>query len=142
MNTAEDLRTAFTARYPDVEDNDFSLEHSGFGHEHPLTAIAVVLLSAVVLGTTDVNKLVEFTKYSARFVGAIALNMENSGLWQDGKYHSSTWSSHSVLPINENEDACFWDHILIAEGSQWAADAKTDSGLDSSMIFWNEKKVN
>ena len=141
MNTAEDLRKAFTDRYPDVENHEFSLEHSGFAHEHPLTAIGVVLLSAVVLGTTDVSKLVEFTKYSERFVRAIALNMENSRLWKDGKYHS-TWSSHSLLPINESEDACFWDHILIAEGSQWAADAETDTSIDSSMVFWNEKKAN
>lgn len=62
MNTAEDLRKAFTDRYPDVEDHEFSLEHSGFEHEHPLTAIAVVLLSAILLGTTNANKLVEFTK--------------------------------------------------------------------------------
>jgi len=141
MKTAEDLRRAFANRYPDVDDYDFSLEHSGFAHEHPLTAIGVVLLSAVVLGTTDVSKLVGFTKYSERFVRAIALNMENNRLWKDGKYHS-TWSSHSLLPINESEDACFWDHILIAEGSQWAADAKTDASTDSSMVFWNEKKAN
>jgi hypothetical protein len=76
MKTAEDLRNAFSARYPDVDNNDFSIEHSGFAHEHPLTAIGVVLLASVVLRTTDVNKLVEFTRYSPRFVRAIANNAD------------------------------------------------------------------
>jgi hypothetical protein len=142
MKTAEDLRRAFANRYPDVDDYDFSLEHSGFAHEHPLTAIGVVLLSAVLLGTTDVNKLVEFTKYSSRFVRAIALNMENSRLWKNGKYRSTPWSSNNLLPTNKTEDDCFWEHILIAEGSEWKADAMTDTSAEASMIFWAEKKAN
>ena len=49
MTTAEDIRSAFRARYPDVDDDEFSVEHSGFGHEHPTTAIGVVLISSVLL---------------------------------------------------------------------------------------------
>jgi hypothetical protein len=140
MDTQE-LRKAFTARYPDVELSEFSNEVSGFAHEHPLTAIGVVLLSAVLLGTTDVGRIVEFTKYSTRFVRAIALNMENSRLWKDGEHDSSTWSSRDLLPTNESEDSSFWEHILVAEGSEWIVDAKTHTSFDSSMIFWDEMNV-
>jgi hypothetical protein len=80
--TAEDIRSALQARYPDVDDDQFSIDHSGFIHEHPLTAIGVVLISSVLLGTTDIDRLAEFTKYSKRFIRAIAMNMENSRLWK------------------------------------------------------------
>jgi len=57
MKTAEDIRRAFGMRYPDVDDDQFSIEHSGFVHEHPMTAIGIVLISSIVLGTTDVKRL-------------------------------------------------------------------------------------
>ncbi len=141
MKTAEDLRKAFKARYPDVDDYDWALEHSGYAHEHPMTAIGVVLLASVVVRTTDVIKLVKFTGYSRRFVRAIAMNMENSRLWQDGKYDHMGWSSLRLFPRNKREQTEFWDHIEIAEGSMWAANAKTDQSEDASAIFWNEKLV-
>jgi hypothetical protein len=53
-----------------------SIEPSDFAHEIAI----VVLISSLVLGTTDPTKLAEFTKYSERFVGAIAFNMESCGL--------------------------------------------------------------
>lgn len=141
MKTAEEIREAFTARYPDVDDDEFSLEHSGFAHEHPMTAIGVVLVSSIVLGTTDVNKLVEFTRYSERFVHAIAVNMENSRLWKAGKYDCSSWSSGNLLPRNAGEDNVFWEHIMVAEGSMWMPDAGTHKSENSCAIFWNEKLV-
>jgi len=49
-----------------------------------MTAIGVVLISSIVLGTTEVNRLAEFTRYDKRFIRAISGNMENSRLWKDG----------------------------------------------------------
>jgi hypothetical protein len=74
MKTLEEIRTAFDVRYPGVEDDQFSIECSGFSHEHPLTAIGVVLISSIVLGTSDVNRLAEFTRYDKRFLRAISAN--------------------------------------------------------------------
>jgi len=141
MKTAEGIRKAFTARYPDVDDDEFNLKHSGFAHEHPMTAIGVVLVSSIVLGTTDVIKLGEFTRYSGRFVHAVAVNMENSRLWKSGKYDCSSWSSGNLLPRNALEDNIFWEHIMVAEGSLWMPDADTNLSEDSCAIFWNEKLV-
>lgn len=129
-------------RYPDVDNDQFSIEHSGFIHEHPMTAIGIVLISSIVLGTTEVNRLAEFTKYSKAFIRAIAVNMENSRLWQDGKYDCAGWSCGNLLPRDEKEDCEFWDHIQIAEGSVWAADAESLHSEDACAVFWNIKRVN
>jgi hypothetical protein len=107
LKTAEDIRKAFTARYPDVHDDEFNLRHSGFAQEHPMTAIRVVLVSSIVLGTTDVIKLVEFTRYSEQFVHSIAVNMENSRLWKAGKYDSSSRKSLTW----ERTRGQLWEHI-------------------------------
>jgi 2-keto-3-deoxy-6-phosphogluconate aldolase len=48
-----------------------------------MTAIGIVLVSSIVLGTTDAIKSVEFTRYSERFVHAIAVNMENRRLTRE-----------------------------------------------------------
>ena len=142
METVESIRNAFKTRYPDVDDDEFSFTYSGFIHENPMTAIGVVLVSCVVLGTTDVNRLAEFTKYSQRFIGAIAANMENNSLWKDGKYLCEAWSSGNMLPRDEEEDHEFWEHIDIADGSSWEPNAKSSLSLDAGAIFWNEKLVN
>ena len=44
--------------------------------EHKMAPIGVVLVSSIVLGTTDVIKLAEFTCYSDRFVHAIAVKVQ------------------------------------------------------------------
>jgi len=141
VTTAEDIRSAFKARYPDVDDDQFSIEHSGFIHENPMTAIGVVLISSVLLGTTDIDWLTEFTKYSKWFVRTISVNMENSRLWKNGKYDCAGWSSGNLLPRDENEDNVFWDHIGIAEGSRWTADAKSHLSEDAGAVFWDVKLV-
>jgi hypothetical protein len=142
VTTAEDIRSAFKARYPDVDDDQFSIEHSGFIHENPITAIGVVLISSVVLGTTEVNRLVEFTGYSKEFIRAIAANMQNSHLWRDGKYDCAEWSSgNNLLPRDEKEDREFSEHIQIAEGSVWSADAKSRPSEDAGAVFWDVKLV-
>jgi hypothetical protein len=73
VKTPEEIRRAFDMRYPDTEDDQFSIESCGFIHEH-LTAIGVVLISSIVLGTSDVNRLAEFTRYDKRFLRAISAN--------------------------------------------------------------------
>jgi hypothetical protein len=142
MTTAEDIRTAFGMRYPDVDDDQFSIEHSGFAHENPLTAIGIVLISSAVLGTTDVDRLAGFTKYGREFIRVIACNMENSRLWRDGKYHCAWWSCGNLLPRGENGDSEFWDHIQIAEGSMWTAEAEPLLRHDAGAVFYNLKLVN
>ena len=142
MNTAEEIRKTLKQIYPDVDDDAFSIEPSGFVHEHPLIAIGVVLISSIVLGTTDPAKLVRFTKYSRRFVCGVATNMENSRLWKYDKYDRSSWSSGNLLPRNEREEDAFWDHVLIGEGSLRSADANAAIVEDTSLIFWNDKLAN
>ena len=118
-----------------------SLSSIPYVHEHPLTAIGVVLISSIALGTIDIGRLSEFTKYSRRFIQAIARNMENSGVWKDGKYDCARWSSGNLLPDSQHEDDEFWDDIQVAAGDLFAEDAKSLESDDACMIFWNEKKV-
>jgi hypothetical protein len=73
---AIEIREALEKSYPDVTDLEFSIEHSGSAHEHPLIAIGVLLISSIVLETTAPAKLAEFTRYSERFMRAVARNME------------------------------------------------------------------
>jgi len=142
VTTVEDIRNALKARYPDVDDDQFSIEHSGFAHEHPMTAIGVVLISSVLLGTTDVDRLAEFTRYSKQFVRALSSNMDNSRLWKDGKYYCDAWSRNSLLPCDEKQDQEFWEHIEIASGSLWTTDARSLSSVDTCTVFWDLKLVN
>ena len=107
MRTGEEIRNAFRARYPDVDDDQFSIEHSGFAHEHPMTAIGVVLISSVLLGTTDVDPLAEFTRYSKQFIRAISSNMYNSRLWKDGKYYCNAWSCNSFCLVTRTRTKSF-----------------------------------
>lgn len=142
MKTLSAIHTAFKERYPDVDDDDFSLQHSGYIHENPMDAIGVVLISSVALGTTDVGRLSEFTKYSRRFIQAIARNMENSGLWKDGKYDCARWSSGNLLPRSQHEDDEFWYDIQVAAGDSFTKDAKSLESDEACMIFWDEKTMN
>jgi len=142
MKTAQDIRRAFKIRYPDVDNDKFAIEHSGFVHEHPMTAIGTVLISSILLGTTDVCRLAEFTRYSQRLIRVIAANMENSYLWRDGKYDCAAWSSGNLFPRDEREDRQFWEHIEIAEGSAFTANAKSFIGEDVSLVFWDLKRTN
>jgi len=141
MMTAKEILQALKDRYPDPEDDQVSIQFSGYVHEHPMTAIEVVLISSIVLGTTEVNKLAEFTGYSKRFIGSIASNMENNRLWEDGTYKYEGWSSGNLLPRNQHEESEFLDHVSIAEGTCWTQDAKSADSVDPCAIFWNEKRV-
>jgi hypothetical protein len=135
--TAEEIRDALEECFPDVTDLEFNLAHSGFAHEHPEIAIGVVLISSIVLGSTDPARLAQHTRYSESFVRAVATNMENSGLWKDGKYDSSSWYRSDLIP--QREDGGFWDDVLIGEGSLFRSEANPDLAQDSSLIFWQDK---
>ena len=137
MITAVEIRDALEERYPDVTDSEFNLEHSGFPHEHPLIAIGVVLISSIVLDTTNPVRLVGYTGYSERFVRAVAANMQISGLWRDDNYDCSDWQCGQLMPPPENR--CFWDHVLIGEGSLWKSASHSQLTRDSSLIFWRDK---
>ena len=105
---AIEIREALEKSYPDVTDLEFSIEHSGSAHEHPLIAIGVLLISSIVLETTAPAKLAEFTRYSERFMRAVARNMEISGLWANDRYDCWSWSRGEHVPQPENRE--FWDH--------------------------------
>jgi hypothetical protein len=101
--TAIEIREALEKCYPDVTDLESSIKYSGFAHEHPLIAIGVLLISSIVLETTAPSKLARFTRYSERFVRAVARNMEISGLWANDKYDFSSWyCANSCQPRTGN----------------------------------------
>jgi hypothetical protein len=68
FKTAEDIRKAVIDYYPDVINDKFSVPHPGFVNDNSTVAIGVVLMSAIVLGTTDPVKLAEFSKYSESLI--------------------------------------------------------------------------
>jgi hypothetical protein len=137
MITAAEIRDVLEGCYPEVTDSEFNREHSGVAHEHPLIAIGVVLISSIVLATTDPVRLVEYTKYSERFVRAVAANMQISGLWRNDKYDCSDWQCGQLMPAPENR--AFWDHVLIGGGSLRKSGMHTQLTEDSSLIFWRDK---
>jgi hypothetical protein len=135
--TSAEIRDALEERYPEVTDPEFNLEHTGIAHEHPLIAIGVVLISSIVLATTDPVRLMEYTKYSERFVRAVAANMQISGLWKNDKYDCSDWECGQLLPSLENRK--FWDHVLIGEGSLWKCGTHSQLTRHTDVILWRDK---
>src|SRR5689334_18604643 len=100
----------FQALYPDVEE-----DRDDEKCEHPMTAVGLVLLSAAIIGRTEVAELTVFTGYSRRFISAITSNMQNNRLWIDGRYDVSAWLS----PDGAIDEVRFWDHIEFACGTMW-----------------------
>jgi hypothetical protein len=133
---AIEIREALEKCYPDVTDLEFSIKHSGFAHEHPLIAIGVLLISSIILKTTAPSKLAQFTRYSERFVRAVARNMEISGLWANDRYDFSSWYRGELVPPENRE---FWDHILIGEGSLWQRSTDCQLTQYTSLVFWADK---
>jgi hypothetical protein len=76
----------------------------------------VVLLAAVWVTGTDINKLIMFTGYARDFVAAISLRMHQAGLWEEGGFvHSDHW-------FDENGDYSvdFWTDVLVGLGLLFA----------------------
>ena len=127
----DDIRQKLTSRFPEVNDPPET--------EHPMIAVGVVLVSAIILQTTDISRLVTITGYSRSFVSAVALNMIHNTLWiAGGRVDSqhSTWFSPDGLVI---DDRGFWDHIEMACGMMWMPGIDTTVALDPCEIFWDER---
>jgi hypothetical protein len=76
----------------------------------------VVLLAAVWVTGTDINRLIAFTGYDRDFVGAISLRMHKAGLWEEGEFvHSDHW-------FDENGDYSvgYWVDVLVGLGLLFA----------------------
>jgi hypothetical protein len=125
--TPDSLRQFMRSRYPGVEDEG--------DDEHPLTAIGVVLLSAVILGTTDTEELIRFTGYSREFVSAIAVNMEDNRAWWNGRYDLVGW----LLTDGTIDDCLFWEHINVACAMVSLPGALYKAEADPCKIFWEER---
>ena len=140
LNTVEDIRKALIELYPDLNDYEFSIEQSGFAHDHPFMATAVVLISSLVLRTTDPGALAKFTNYSEGFTSATAMNMQNSGLWKNNQYDCSSWFSGSLIPSTDVTDGVFWDHVEIAAGTGWYPHANIHYVQETDSIFWDDMR--
>jgi hypothetical protein len=138
FENVEEIRKALIQQFPDVNDDQFSIQHSGFVHDHPMIPIGVILISSAMLGTTDTDKLTQFTGYSKRFVQGISINMENSSLWKKGKYNSSSWFAGGLVPNKEPEISEFWEHVMIAEGSLCEHGTNPNAIQSTCSIFWGD----
>jgi hypothetical protein len=67
-HSIEKIRRIVRASFP---------EYPQHPHEHPITAVAVVLLSAAYLKTVDTAKLRSFTGYRGDLLYGVELNMQN-----------------------------------------------------------------
>ena len=129
----DDIHKALRSQYNDLE-TDVSAPDS----EHPIEAVATVLLSSAVLGTTDSDRLVRFTGYSRQFVSGIALNMRNNRLWGHGQYDCSGWFDPQGGIF---DDRRFWEDHQVALGIMWRPSVEPIS-IDVCSIYWSELKKN
>ena len=127
----EDIRLEFNTRFPDVNDPPED--------EHPMTAVGIVLISAIILGTTDIARLAKFTGYSENFISAIAFNMIQNKLWVQGMYDHSQCSRWYAPDGVISDESVFWEHIDMACGNLWMPGVETRS-LDPCMIYWGERE--
>ena len=126
-NMVAHIRASFNTLYPEVNDPPHV--------EHPMTAVGVVLLYAVIRGTTDINTVVRATGYSLEFISAIAFNMQNNDLWVGGNYEkTSSWLSSEGI-CNDR----FWEHIEVACRELWLSDAASNRSVDTCKIYWDER---
>ena len=131
LRDVEDVRLEFNCRYPEANDPPQT--------EHPMTAVGIVLISAIILGTTDMSGLVKFTGYRENFISAIAFNMTQNKLWVNGGYDESQFSKWFSPAGIISDDVKFWDHIEIACGHMWRPGVETVS-LDPCEIYWGERE--
>ena len=132
IRTMHDLRPIMDDLFPDVDDRD-----DPGNPEHPMTAVGLVLLSAVVIGTTETTKLALFTGYSRRFISAITFNIQNNRLWVDGHYDASEWlRSDGTIDADR-----LWDHVEFACGNLWMSSADSDVAADPCpcSVYWDER---
>jgi hypothetical protein len=129
----EDIRVKLNVIYPEVNEPS--------ENEHPMIAVGIVLLSAIILETTDIDRLVKFTGYSQEFIFAIAANMQHNELWENGRYKQEHWSRWFSPHWTIKDDDQFWTHIEIACGTMWQPIVDTQFALDPCHIYWNERPL-
>ena len=112
------------------------VDHQLFGHEDPkhvLSAIAKLLLMAVVTGTTSPTSLAKQTGYDLPFVLAVAWNMRVNHIWTENGYDFSRW----LKPSGEYDEHEFLDDILAAEGDLWFFDEAMDQTVETGKIYYD-----
>ena len=73
----------------------------------------VVLLTAVWITGTDIEKLRMFTGYDRDFLTAISRRMHKSGLWEEGNLVHSDHRCHE----DSYSSAVFWTDVLVGLGT-------------------------
>ena len=126
--TLADVRPLMSEMFPDVDDENQR-------YEHPMTAVGIVLLSAVFLESIDMKRLATFTGFSLAFIGAIALNMVNNRLWRAGRYDYSAWLLFGEL-IDPDQ---LWNHVEIACGDMWMPGVDTEISANPCKVYWDER---
>jgi hypothetical protein len=131
FNLVQDIRRRLRIKYPDVDESA--------DNEHPMTAVGIVLVSAAVLGTTEIGRLITFTGYSSEFISAIEFNMQQNKLWVNNRYDEEECSKWlSPARVIHNDDV-FWDHICIACGDLWMPNVDSTVSADPCSVYWDER---
>jgi hypothetical protein len=102
------------------------------GVDCPNFPVMVVLFSAALLRTANVESLCRFTGYGRRYVEAIAENMANNELWQGDEYTASGWLRDGCLDENE-----FGPQIDVALGMLWYSREAAASGRTRDILEFN-----
>jgi hypothetical protein len=102
------------------------------GVDCPNFPVMVVLFSAALLRTANVEALCCFTGYGREYVGAIAENMANNGLWLGDQYVASGWLRDGCLDENE-----FGRQIDVALGMLWYSREAAASGRTRDILEFN-----
>jgi hypothetical protein len=102
------------------------------GVDCPNFPVMVLLFSAALLRTANVEVLCSFTGYGREYVEAIAENMANNGLWQGDQYVASGWLRDGCLDENE-----FGRQIDVALGTLWYSREAASSGRTRDILEFN-----
>lgn len=125
------LQRKLVRRFPALVDPDEP--------EHPWIPVGIILISAEILKTTDVDRLVSFTGYCRNFIAAVALNLIQNEIWSGcGRVGSRRpeWFSPDWVITNEVE---FCERIQVACGESWTGVIDHTVTLDPSKIFDDDR---
>jgi len=73
--------------------------------------------------------------YSQEFISAIAMNMMNNRLWNNGEYDHSSWMLQDGS-INDDE---LWMHVEMACGMLWEDEADVHISAAPCDVYWDER---
>jgi hypothetical protein len=102
------------------------------GVDCPNFPVMVLLFSAALLRTANVESLCRFTGYGRDYVAAIAENMANNRLWQEDQYLASGWLRDGCLDENE-----FGRQIDVALGTLCYSHEAAASGRRRDILEFN-----